>query len=83
MWLFQADKGTLDQKLMTLATTIILLQQMEILPSQLDTHDRTKPKKTLKLFLKKIYLYNFFRGLSQKWMVSSGQYKRELYLIQL
>ena len=34
MWLFRASEGILAQKVLTLASTIILLQQMEILPSQ-------------------------------------------------
>ena len=43
MQLFQASKGRLDQKRKTLASTIILLQQMEILPGQYDPTDRTPP----------------------------------------
>ena len=34
MWLFRASEGVLAQKLLTLASTIILLQQMEVLPKE-------------------------------------------------
>ena len=33
-WLFQASEGMLAQKLVTLASTILLLQQLEILPTK-------------------------------------------------
>ena len=34
MWLFRASEGMLAQKLLTLASTILLLQRMKILPTQ-------------------------------------------------
>ena len=63
MWLFQANKSTLEQKLMTLTTTILPLQQTKIILSQCDAHDRTAPIKTN---LNKNRFKLFFRGLPQK-----------------
>ena len=34
MWLFRASEGILAQKLITLASTVLLLQQMEVLPKE-------------------------------------------------
>ena len=67
-WLFPASEGILTQKLITLASTILLLQRMEILPIQ--GICKEAPLAT-RLHTNKI---EGFWGCLKRWLPRSGPY---------
>ena len=76
------QQGHIGPEAVSLASTIILLQQMEILPNQYDPDDRMAPIET-RLHTKK---YKYFGRLqkvtSHQWTVHTGAVSVTLSLVQ-